>query len=112
MNDMQTQCPHGERVRREGTSAKGPWVGWFCPLKKNDPNQCKPEFESKRDKATPTQKFNAELGAAVQAQRQDNKDALITRTAVVKSLIERGDHFNVASVKEAQQWVNWIEGKS
>ena len=38
-------CPHGQRVRREGNSTKGHWVGHFCPLPKGDSNQCKPEFE-------------------------------------------------------------------
>lgn len=38
-------CAHGIRVRRNGTSARGAWVGHFCPLAKGDPNQCKPIFE-------------------------------------------------------------------
>jgi hypothetical protein len=25
------QCPHGEKVYREGVGAKGPWKAWFCP---------------------------------------------------------------------------------
>lgn len=37
-------CPHGVRIRREGTGSKGKWVGFFCPLKKGDPNQCDPEW--------------------------------------------------------------------
>jgi hypothetical protein len=39
-------CSHGKRTRREGNSARGQWVGWFCPLPKGDPNQCKPDFEN------------------------------------------------------------------
>jgi hypothetical protein len=38
-------CSHGPRTRRSGTSARGAWVGWFCPLPKNHPDQCKAEFE-------------------------------------------------------------------
>ena len=38
-------CAHGPRTRRNGTSARGAWVGWFCPLAKGHPDQCKPEFE-------------------------------------------------------------------
>lgn len=38
-------CPHGARTRREGNGAKGKWVGYFCPLQKGDPNQCKPVWE-------------------------------------------------------------------
>ena len=38
-------CKHGKRTRREGDSSKGHWVGYFCPLQKGDPDQCKAEFE-------------------------------------------------------------------
>lgn len=38
-------CEHGKRQRREGTGSRGAWVGFFCPLKKGDPAQCKPIFE-------------------------------------------------------------------
>ena len=38
-------CTHGPRTRRNGTSARGAWVGWFCPLAKGHPDQCKAEFE-------------------------------------------------------------------
>lgn len=37
-------CKHGKRQKRTGTSAKGPWTGWFCPLDKNDSDNCGPEF--------------------------------------------------------------------
>jgi len=41
-------CPHGTRVRREGTNKFGkPYVGWFCPAPRG-PDQCKPEFEDLR----------------------------------------------------------------
>lgn len=39
------RCKHGIRTRREGNGSRGKWVGYFCPLKKGDPDQCKPEFE-------------------------------------------------------------------
>jgi hypothetical protein len=38
-------CTHGPRTRRAGTSARGAWVGWFCPLAKGHPDQCSAEFE-------------------------------------------------------------------
>lgn len=28
-------CPHGQRVHRTGTSARGPWSAWFCPAGKD-----------------------------------------------------------------------------
>lgn len=38
-------CVHGERLRREGNSAKGQWVGFFCPLPQDrKPEQCSPQF--------------------------------------------------------------------
>lgn len=46
---MQHTCEHGERTRREGVSAKGPWIGHFCILPKGDPSQCAPEWESTKE---------------------------------------------------------------
>lgn len=37
-------CQHGPMVYREGTSAKGPWKGHFCPTPKGTPGQCPPQF--------------------------------------------------------------------
>lgn len=60
-------CTHGERVRREGESAKGPWVGYFCPLKRDNPAQCKPLFDSgashssNRPASQPAQPGNSEV---------------------------------------------------
>jgi hypothetical protein len=33
-------CPHGQRTKRSGTSARGPWTAHFCPLPKGNPSQC------------------------------------------------------------------------
>lgn len=33
-------CVHGKRTERKGTNSRGAWTGYFCPLKKGDPNQC------------------------------------------------------------------------
>lgn len=38
-------CAHGPRKRATGTSARGPWVGWFCALPKGTQGACKAEFE-------------------------------------------------------------------
>lgn len=38
-------CPHGARTRREGDNSRGHWIGWYCPLPKGTPGQCKTEFE-------------------------------------------------------------------
>jgi hypothetical protein len=37
-------CPHGAMTKRTGTSGKGPWTGYFCPLPKGNADQCKPQF--------------------------------------------------------------------
>jgi len=37
-------CEHGPRVERSGVSSKGAWTGYFCPLPKGSPNQCKAQF--------------------------------------------------------------------
>lgn len=33
-------CPHGQRTKREGNSARGPWTAYFCPLPKGATGQC------------------------------------------------------------------------
>lgn len=38
-------CAHGPRKRSSGTSARGPWVGWFCALPKGTAGACSAEFE-------------------------------------------------------------------
>lgn len=37
-------CRHGAMTHRTGTSAKGPWTGYFCPQPKGAPDQCEPQF--------------------------------------------------------------------
>lgn len=37
-------CAHGAMTLRTGTSAKGPWKGYFCPTPKGTPGQCDPIF--------------------------------------------------------------------
>lgn len=42
------RCTHGDMVRREGTSAKGPWGAFFCPTPKGTPGQCDPIFDKRK----------------------------------------------------------------
>lgn len=37
-------CKHGNMTFKQGTGAKGPWKGWFCPSPKGTPDQCQPVF--------------------------------------------------------------------
>jgi len=39
----QRTCAHGAMTYREGSSAKGPWKGYFCPAP-NKADQCKPQW--------------------------------------------------------------------
>lgn len=50
------ECKHGKRVRREGTSAKGPWVAHFCSQPKDSSDQCAPIWGDTEDTrpATPS----------------------------------------------------------
>ncbi len=38
-------CVHGPRTHRTGTSARGAWSAWFCPLPKGTPGECAPEWK-------------------------------------------------------------------
>lgn len=42
--EASADCVHGQRVRRSGSSAKGDWVGYFCPTPKGTADQCSPNF--------------------------------------------------------------------
>jgi len=37
-------CQHGPMVKREGSSAKGPWKAFMCSTPKGTPDQCDPIF--------------------------------------------------------------------
>ena len=61
---------------------------------------------------TPVAKFEQSLDMSAGVTAAANKDRLITKTAVVKSLIERGDKYSLEVLQEAEAWVRWIEGKT
>lgn len=39
--DVKT-CAHGVRVFKSGTSSRGPWSAWMCPMPKNATDKCDP----------------------------------------------------------------------
>ena len=45
----QRMCNHGPMVTRKGVGAKGEWKGYFCPTPKGTPDQCDPQWLTKRD---------------------------------------------------------------
>lgn len=42
-------CSHGTMVTRKGSGAKGEWKGYFCPTPKGTPDQCTPQWVTKKD---------------------------------------------------------------
>ncbi len=41
-------CIHGARVFKQGNGSKGPWQAWMCPTKQGTPDQCKPDWITKK----------------------------------------------------------------
>jgi hypothetical protein len=42
-------CKHGPMLKKQGTSAKGPWKGYMCPTPKGTPDQCDAVFLRRND---------------------------------------------------------------
>lgn len=47
IEDTHPSCKHGKRIRKSGTNAKGPWVGWYCPEPRDSTDRCEPKFGGK-----------------------------------------------------------------
>ena len=47
----QVSCSHGSMIGRKGNGAKGEWKGYFCPTPKGTPDQCQPQWLTKKDPA-------------------------------------------------------------
>ena len=47
----QVSCSHGSMIGRKGNGAKGEWKGYFCPTPKGTPDQCPPQWLTKKDPA-------------------------------------------------------------
>lgn len=47
----QVACSHGAMIGRKGNGAKGEWKGYFCPTPKGTPDQCTPQWLTKKDYA-------------------------------------------------------------
>lgn len=47
----QVSCSHGSMIGRKGSGAKGEWKGYFCPTPKGTPDQCPPQWLTKKDPA-------------------------------------------------------------
>ena len=102
-----------EAVWKTGTSKKTgkDYAFWSCPIKKeqNGGEYCSNKFDAPK---TNTAKFEQSLDAADSMNAQSKKDALITRTALAKSLIEAGKKYDVDTVKEFHRWLALVEGRA
>lgn len=84
---------------------------WSCPRNEKDQYgnwiKCRVDVKENADS-----NFDKSLSSAASHNDQSAKDDLITRTAIAKSLIERGDKWSMDTAKEAEAWVAWCKGKN
>ena len=86
----------------------GPW--WACPHKDG---QNKFDCKWKPPKATgPVQKFNQDLEKSGSQMDANKKEILITKTALAKSAIENGRHYNFETLAELERWFAWVNGRA
>ena len=102
-------------IYREGVSQKTgkQWKGYFCPTPKGAPDQCAPQFlKDQQGRQAATQNFNNQLNSTEYKEAQTIKDKTITRSAICKSLIERGEKWSPAVQAEAEAWLAWVENRA
>lgn len=85
-----------------------PFAFWSCPQRNPDGSYCKTKWP---EATAPQAKFDDELSQSSAMMAQQEKERMITRTAVVKSMIERGERYSPAAITEAEQWITFIETK-
>ena len=82
-----------------------PYVAFYvCPVQ--DCKEKPPKDESSQGK------FVKELDTSAAMMNQQAKDKLITRTAIIKSMLERGDHYSLDFVKEFEALLALAENRS
>jgi hypothetical protein len=94
-----------------GVSKAGkPYQGfWSCKVKNPDGSFCK--FKPAQG-AAGTKTEDRIIAETIAKGESKEKDMLITRTAIAKSLIERGEKFSLELAREANQWIDFCLGKS
>lgn len=100
--------------RPPGTSKSGkPYQGfWSCPMRNDDGSFCSqkpPQAPEGRQGASVA--FQQGLEASGQQIAAQSKDATITRLAICKSLVERGEKWSPAAKAEAEAWLAWVNNK-
>lgn len=112
-NEPLCQNHHAPMKWKTGVSKKNhkPYAFWSCSQKMPDGSYCdyKPAWGTPGPSAET--KFVQELDNSTNDEKAKEKDYKITRLAIAKSLIERGEKFSVEAITEADKWVKWCEGK-
>lgn len=92
-----------------------PYAFWSCSEKMPDGSWC-PWKPGNNKQRTPSQNFSQDLkqssAAMDQEKKQAAKELLITRTAIAKSMIERGDKYGLETFNEFRKWVDVCLGKN
>jgi hypothetical protein len=86
---------------------------WTCGTKNPDNTWCTykpPQATEGREGAN--QRFQDGMAATGQMMSQTKKDETITRIAISKSLIERGEKWSPAAKAEAEAWLAWVENRT
>lgn len=81
---------------------------WSCPQRNADLSFCK--YRPPKD-TSPQGTFAMQLDKSASQMDNLKKDMTITRLAIAKSLIGRGDRWGLESMKEAEDWLAWSLGK-
>lgn len=104
---------HGqiEAVWKEGVSKAGKkYAFWSCPNSTKLPDgtwqKCLVKVAN-----TPSGKFEQDLDKSGVAIDKAKKDDIITKLAIVKSMIERGEKWSLEAIVECERWLSWVEGR-
>lgn len=90
------------------TSGK-PYKGfWSCSTKDASGNWCKFKPDAP---TTPGARFENDLNRSSAQMDNQKKDSTISRLAIAKEFIGRGDKWCLETVKEAESWLAWCEGR-
>ncbi len=82
---------------------------WSCGQKLQDGSWCK--YKPPKPQ-TNDQKWDDTLDRAGAMMDNNKKDTLITRLAIAKSIIERGDKWGMETIKESEAVFSWVTGRN
>tara|TARA_R100001530_G_scaffold13251_1_gene12243 strand:- start:2374 stop:2766 length:393 start_codon:yes stop_codon:yes gene_type:complete len=105
-------CQHHNQAMtwKTGTSKAGkPYAFWSCSQKEADGSWCSFKLPYGTPGPSNTVKFAAELDKSANQMDKQDRDKIITRLAIAKSLIEAGHKFSTETKFQAEQWLAWAE---